>query len=508
MIYPRTVANRQALGFGTPGASRIEHVRPGNGPALSALAVLGLATLLGSLVVMAETQALIVTISLLACLFILMDFRFGVICLIVLIPISPSTYLPHQMWGITGLNPVNLLLLGTLASCFMHVQSAKTVYAVMPKQLIWLYVVPIVIAGLLGSQNLGQIPTILMTTGFLNFNGVTGYLMAMVVKPIMLILFAVLVGAAVARSKHPERFLIPILLSVCAMSLMPILFVLSSGVGVSELAHGQAREFLSPLGLHANDLGRLYAVAYALVLFTFVETKAYRLKLALLTSMALVVVALMLTFSRGAFLGFILVNLWFLLTRRNLGTLLLAAAFFVGLILVLPEAVFERIGFGWNAGSNAANAISAGRVDGLWLPLIPEISKSPIYGSGINSMLWSDAIRNGVIPFDPTLVQVITHPHNAYLRTLLDTGMLGLLLFGAYYVHVWRGFRRLSQAAELRPEQRGFFAGAAVGLISFLVAGTVGSGLTPVPEQAFLWLAIGMMYGHLNQLSGASRARS
>jgi hypothetical protein len=28
-----------------------------------------------------------------------------------------------------------------------------------------------------------------------------------------------------------------------------------------------------------------------------------------------------------------------------------------------------------------------------------------------------------------------------------------------------------------------------------MAAGFVGSSLTPVPEQAFLWLAIGMMFG-------------
>jgi hypothetical protein len=65
----------------------------------------------------------------------------------------------------------------------------------------------------------------------------------------------------------------------------------------------------------------------------------------------------------------------------------------------------------------------------------------------------------------------------------------------AYFFHVWRRLGALSLDAALSAELRGFYQGAAAGLASFLIAGIVGSSLTPVPEQAFLWLAIGMMYG-------------
>jgi hypothetical protein len=502
MIYQKAVAFSQGLGLGRPGADKWPVLRLGNGPAvLPTLALLAVAIMMGSLVVFAETQALVACISLLACIFVLMDFRFGVICLILLMPISPSNFFPHQMGGITGLNPMNLVLIGTLGSCLLHLQSVKALASVIPRQLVWFYVTPIVIAALLGSQHLHGIPASLMNSGYLDFTSAGGYLMSMLVKPILLVLFAILVATAVARSDRHDRFVVTMLVSVCAMSLMPIIFVLQSGVNIAGMASSQEREFLSPLGLHANDLGRLYAFAYALMLFTFAETKAYRLKLALLASMALVVVALMLTFSRGAFFGFILVNVWFLATRRKLATLMLAAALFMALVLVLPDAVFERIGFGWNAGSHAANVISAGRVDVLWLPLLPEVWKSPIFGNGLESMLWSDAMRNGTIPVAMDPMQAITHPHNAYLRALLDTGVLGLLLLGAYFLHVWQGFRRLSKAPELSHALRGFYTGAGVGLISFLAAGVVGSSLTPVPEQAFLWLAIGMMYGQQHQLS-------
>ena len=91
----------------------------------------------------------------------------------------------------------------------------------------------------------------------------------------------------------------------------------------------------------------------------------------------------------------------------------------------------------------------------------------------------------------------VTHPHSAYLESLLDIGVLGLALMIAYFVHVWRGFRALGSNPFFSPEMRGFYQGAAAGLLSFYVTGFAGSSFRPRPEYAFLWIAIGMMYGQL-----------
>jgi O-antigen ligase len=212
------------------------------------------------------------------------------------------------------------------------------------------------------------------------------------------------------------------------------------------------------------------------------------LRLALLASIGMVVVALVLTFSRGAFFGFIVANVLFLLWRRNAKTLIFAALLAAGALLVLPGAVYDRVETGFGSG---LNAISAGRIDEIWLPLLPEVLRSPIYGAGQSSILWSDAMRAGAGITIPGVVQA----HNAYLDTVLDMGVAGLILVCAYFVHVWKGFRALSVDPALSPTLHGFYLGAAAGLASFLVAAIVGSRLTPGAEQVYLWLAIGMMYG-------------
>ena len=103
-------------------------------------------------------------------------------------------------------------------------------------------------------------------------------------------------------------------------------------------------------------------------------------------------------------------------------------------------------------------------------------------------MRWSDAVRSG-------RSLLVTHPHNAYLRTVLDMGLIGLVLVSAYFFHVWKGFKALSISADLSSSMQGFYQGAVAALLAFLVMAVADGSLTPAPEQAFLWLAIGMMYG-------------
>src|SRR5437773_11014912 len=343
----------------------------------------------GSVVAVAELNALYLCIALIGCAFILLDFRIGVVLLILLMPISSSRVFPHAMFGVTGLNPLNLLLVGTFGSCLLHGVSDGSLRRFAPRPLLWLYILPILVAGALGSRHVGDIAPAFFMYDQLEFHDAAGYVRDFVAKPLSLVIFALLVGAAVSKSKKPEKFLVPTLISIWVMGSIVIVFVSQSGVALGQLAGDGSREFLSPLGQHANDLGRLYAVAYALLLFTWAESKDTGLKLALLASMGMVVVALVLTFSRGAFLGFIVVNVLFLLWHRNAKALMFFGLLAAVAAFLLPGAVYDRVESGFGSG---LDAISAGRFEGIWLPLLPEILRSPIYGNGLGSILWSEAM--------------------------------------------------------------------------------------------------------------------
>jgi hypothetical protein len=452
------------------------------------LALLG--TLAGAAIALADVKALVLCAALLGCAFILFDFRVGVVLLVVLMPLSRSALFPHAMFGITGLNPVNLLLAATLGAWLLQALGDGGWRRFLPRPLLWLYLAPLVAAAALGLGHVGEIVPGFYLYGLIQFQDPAGYLRDMLFKPLLLVLFALLVGAAVARSKKPEAFLVPACVSIWVMGAIVLGYVLLSGAGLGALASGSARSFLSPLGMHANELGRLYVSAYALLLFTLAGSARAAARPFLVASLVLVVISLMLTFSRGAFLGFMLVNVLFLLWRRSGKVLLLGALLATAAPLLVPEAVLERIGVGVGQG---ANAVSAGRIDGLWLPLVPDVLRSPLYGSGLGSILWSGAMHDGAAGA-PGIIGA-THPHNAYLEALLDMGAIGLALLCAYWLHAWRGLRALAADASLDPALRGFFQGAAAGLAALLAIAVADSSLAPRAEQVYLWLAIGLMVG-------------
>jgi O-antigen ligase len=238
--------------------------------------------------------------------------------------------------------------------------------------------------------------------------------------------------------------------------------------------------------MHANDLGRLYVTAIAILLFTWDRTRRPVLKTLLFLSIGLVGIALVLTFSRNAFMTMALVFAIFLVTRRRDKKLMALAAFLVPLALLLtPGAVWYRLGMGAEDG---ATGMSAGRVSDIWGPLIPEMFDRPFLGHGLSSVLWARPMRMGEM-------MDVTHPHSAYIGALHDFGVIGAILLIGFWFTIWKGFRKLSKDTSLAPQEQGFFEGCAVALVTFMVAGFSGSSFTPVPEQSFLWLGIGLMFG-------------
>ena len=453
-----------------------------------AAAIAGLAAfgaLWGAALALGGPAAAVVCLTLIACAFCLRDFRAGLVLLIAIMPISQSYVFPHAMFGVTGLNPLNLLMATTLFIVAFRYAGQGVLSHLAPKPLVWLYLVPLVIAAGIGAPHAGEIPQIFRDEDMVFFSEPVGYIRDMLMKPLTFVIYALLVSVAVQKSEKPQRFITPMVISVWVMASVVLVFTAMAGVSISQLAGTYARSFFSSLGMHANDLGRLYAVGYALLLFVWDRSPNIGTKTLMMFAMGVVVLALLLTFSRGAFFGFILVNVIYLISRRNVKTLALALVLIPIGLFFTPGAVWDRVTMGWEEG---AVTMSAGRIDEIWTPLVPELFRSPIWGNGLGYVMWSPPMVAGMMPS-------VGHPHNAYMELILDVGFVGLVLVVAYWIVTWRDFRRLARDDRLAPELQGFFEGAAAGLLAFMVAGVAGSSLQPAPEQAFLWLAVGMMYG-------------
>jgi O-antigen ligase len=428
------------------------------------------------------------------------DFRVGALLMIAIMPISQSQLFPRAMFGITGLNPVNLLILTTIASLFLRSLGDGTWKHFLPKQVFLLSLAPMILGASLGVFHVEEIPKQFYDYMLVEFTGAGGYIRDYFFKPFTFVLYALLVAAAVERSEHQERFITPMIISVFIMALVAIGFVIVSGVSLSQLSGVYARHFFSAIGMHANDLGRLYATAYGLLLFVWDRTSSRPLQFTLVVAMGLVAAALILTFSRGAFFGFVLVNIIFLVSRRCMRNYILTALLLPVAIAIAPGALWSRLGMGFGESGANPNAVSAGRTNEIWAPLIPELGKAPFFGDGLGSILWSNAMLEGRLP-------LVAHPHNAFLQGYMDVGLVGVLLVLGFWLFCWLNFRRFSKDQRLKPELQGFFEGAAAGAVAFVAAGFAGSSLLPAPEQLFLWLAIGVMFGVRFKFAAATQRR-
>ncbi len=435
----------------------------------------------------AEIQALYIGIAGAAAVAVLLDYRIGAILLVALLPVSSTSLFPRGLLGITGLNPINMLLAATLLA---YIVKGRLEHPgpLVPRPLALFFIAPILVAALLGTLHVDDIHPDFYDQLVINYTNWSGYIRDAAIKPLLTVLAAVLVGAAVARARRPEPYVAASAIGATLLALVMFGFVIASGVRIGWLASPRARAFFDQIGTHANELGRVFVTVYALMLFAWWETRNEKAKMALFMVLGIVTIGIVLTFSRNAFLGFFLVNGLFLLWRFQAKKLGLAMLGFAFAAAMAPAAVYRRLTYGFDTGS--ADAVSAGRIEGIWGPLVPDMLQSPLWGQGLDSIMWSHAMLSGQMLF-------VGHPHNAYLQAILDMGLIGLALICMYYWTVWRGFRALGSNAYLSPTVRGFFQGACAALVAFAVAGITGGSLRPQPENIPLWMAIGIMYGLL-----------
>jgi len=443
--------------------------------------------------------ALIITLFLVFAMFAVGDYRFGVMLALFILPLSGTRLMPHELGGIRGLNPLNVLLAISFFSLLMtRPFMRKRLVLPTPPREVWLFLGIILFGGLLGATNVSKIPGFYQTeTLQLGFDSPFAYLRDVVIRPLLYLIFAYMLSLVVANARKPERVLIPYFISSLILPIIVMVVVAVSGVSLSMLASSHARNFLSRLGLHANELGLFFNMTFALGAFTWLSLRSLLARWLLAIALGLVGLGVLLTFSRGALLGMAVIVLYFLFTARRFSLMAGMLVLMMVVAAALPSAVVERASMGFRSGN--VGEISAGRVDHIWLPLLPETVTSPLVGHGMSSILWSEAARrHAILP--------VGHPHSAYLGVVLDFGLMGVIVVFMFYRHLWRYFSRLAEGHD-NPVWRGYFRGALACILLLLVQGLTDDRFTPTFPQCGMWLAYGVAMG-LNARAAASQPKT
>jgi O-antigen ligase len=170
---------------------------------------------------------------------------------------------------------------------------------------------------------------------------------------------------------------------------------------------------------------------------------------------------------------------------------------FVAIVLLAwvaaPAAILERAQFGLD--SRDLNAISAGRLENIWLPLLPDIGDHLLFGQGLYAIMWTDAQR---------LQQIypVSLAHNAYLDLVLDVGLFGACVVLAWYAYLWNGFRRAA-SSDPDPRFRALFNGGQLALVALCLCALSNDRLTPTAPACLLWVVAGVWLGRQAQLERA-----
>jgi len=400
---------------------------------------------------------------------------------ILMTPFSDTAILNSQLGGITGLkipNILAILTLGAFAISSIRINMPRRAKVFSAGMLLFLTV-----------SVLRSIPELRIFNWFWDESmDTTRYLLSHLVKPALWFLPFLLIAGFTRNKKDLVLLLDIVQAGVILLSIFLLVVYLLYVPDKRDFAIVRGT-FGTLLNMHGNELSSFYIVVYPLILARLIHKRTPFNWVGSILS----VITMLMLFSRAAYVLVVLSSIMLLLLERQLKMLPLLALAAATLVFILPSTVAERATS--NLGSGNLNLISAGRIEGIWTPLVNEYLHSPvklIFGNGRYAVLFSDAAKSGsILP--------VGHAHNMYLDVVLDAGIIGL----AYYLLSFLGLLRLFKSncvTCVEPELRHAMQGIYVSLLSYLVSGITDRSFMPKLDNSFLWiiLAIGIGIVELN----------
>jgi putative inorganic carbon (hco3(-)) transporter len=225
-----------------------------------------------------------------------------------------------------------------------------------------------------------------------------------------------------------------------------------------------------------NGMGAFQAEIAVFLIGVSLFVKKPLVKIGLLAIALYSVYCLELTFSRGAYAGFLL-GLLVLGLIKERKILFLMAILLVTWQSLVPYAVTQRVMMTYQEGGGVD--ASAGERLTVWQDALKVVNEDPVLGTGFETY----AYMHRVMEFTDT--------HNYYLKVVLETGFAGLLIFlwllGMACKMPLRLFRT-AQDSVMSALGCGLFAM----MICVLVVNFFGDRWTYLQVNGFLWILLGL----------------
>lgn len=229
----------------------------------------------------------------------------------------------------------------------------------------------------------------------------------------------------------------------------------------STLQEGRLSSFFAPVANYAAMfIGPLLVMSVSLLLHG--QRTAWRW-----ISSSIMALAIILTMSFGAYLAVAagILFSWIYLPSGALKKRLAVAGLAVGLIAGLALSQTKNFSQHFNFDGRSSGSVR----EQIWVTSWALIKQHPVVGVGPNNF---EVAYRAELPkhYFPPLEWLVAQPHNLYLALWLETGLLGLIVFGwLVWHHFHLGLRQFLHA----PEHRNIALASLAGIIVILVHGLV-----------------------------------
>jgi O-antigen ligase len=276
-----------------------------------------------------------------------------------------------------------------------------------------------------------------------------------------------------------------------AITTLPTLGEIETGYGGSYVSEGRTE---GEAFTHPNQLGAWFALSAPLAAALVLGTRSRRVQLLMGAALVTILVGLLATLSRGAWIAAVFASLLLLVRLKEARRLLLAFAIptlIVGYFTwsLTPSAAAEFKVVGERARSLTVRSPHDDR-DVIYKEAIREIREEPLFGQGPGA--FPIASRRAV---SESATLSYRHAHNLYLNWGAESGLIAIVLIIGFVLSLIVAAYRASARARVRgdPRTRILIIGLAASLLTVVVQGffdyVVGN---PVLHTA-LWIVIGAL---------------
>ncbi len=230
-----------------------------------------------------------------------------------------------------------------------------------------------------------------------------------------------------------------------------------------------------PLGYGSNQTAAFLA-QFAMFFWSFGQfLKRRKAKLLTYVLVSLTLLAVLYTFSRGAYLA-VLVSVFLLGALKDRKLLVIGALFLLTWQTVVPTAVSQRVNM--TEDSNGKLEASAQERINLWEDAKTAIASDPIFGIGYASYQLTSHVDG------------LRDTHNWYVKVMVETGAVGMI-FVLYLLQQLLALPYRLFRMSIDPLYKGLGLGLLVAVCSCIIANCFGDRWTYLEINGLLWVLVG-----------------